>query len=93
MDQDLKPFHESVVDWINSVSSFPALAMVVELLKVTKIPSNHIAIGTALNNKLRDLGNQPSADFSSPVVGELLGSVGDLVSRLVEESRGQGEKK
>ena len=63
MTEQLKPFHESVVDAINRahMSDLDALAC---LLKETAIPKNHDAIAVAWTQRCAEFGT--SSDFAVP---------------------------
>lgn len=54
----LKPFHESVIDFINDTSADdkPGLTRLAVLLMGTVIPKNHEAIAAAWTNKARQHG-------------------------------------
>lgn len=51
----LRPFHETIVDAINSASS-DNLEALMSLVSKTKIPANHDAIIEAFNNRKKGMG-------------------------------------
>ena len=53
-----KPFHESVVDFINQADCLATLKDVAALIAITKIPENYRGIALALKDKLEELGDR-----------------------------------
>ena len=53
---ELRPFHETIVDFLNSIQGDTGLSFVAELLKSTKIPENHDAVIDAWVQYLCDIG-------------------------------------
>ncbi len=51
----LRPFHETIIDAINSASS-DNLEALMSLVSKTKIPANHDAIIEAFNDKKKGMG-------------------------------------
>ncbi|OGB73324.1 hypothetical protein A3K24_00380 [candidate division Kazan bacterium RIFCSPHIGHO2_01_FULL_44_14] len=76
-----KPFHESVVDFINQADCLATLKDIAALIAITKIPENHRTIAVALNDKLKELGNR-DGDLISGVAISLFDE-GKALKKLV----------
>lgn len=59
--QSFRPFHETVVDAIKKAATRGDLDLLSGLIQATKIPSNHDAIVTAFDSRVRELGWRPEA--------------------------------
>lgn len=55
----LKPFHESIVDVLDSFSFYKSIRALGHLIVATKIPANHDAIIAAWQAKVRNGYNEP----------------------------------
>ena len=67
-----KPFHESIVDFINQVECPATLNEIGQLLTITKVPKNHDAIARALGDKFLELTGRDSR-----ILQELASSLGE----------------
>lgn len=86
-----KPFHESVVDFINQAECPATLNDIGCLLAITKVPENHHAIAEALGNKFLELSARDNRELQK--LASSLGEEGEqeaTAKREFEERLGHG---